>query len=137
MDIIIAGLASGALMAQTFIAVGCVTAFFVIKEPPPPLAVFLARFPPGAFVMVVVIAAYPVWAIVGVVLAFLFLALRNGVPGAGLGTANLAYTLGVTVASITLAAPLTLLVRRLWPGMIVMTLCTVSIFGWLLPFLAS
>ena len=137
MDILIAGLASGALMAQTFVAVGCVTAFFIVKNPPAPLAVFLARFPPGAAVIGVVVASYPVWGIVGVIWAFLFLALRSGIPGAGLGSPNLAYTLGVSVASIALAIPLTLAFRRLWPFLSVMTVSSAGIFGWLLPFLAS
>ncbi len=124
-------------MAQTFITIGCVTAFFILKDPPPSLAPLVRRMPPGGFVLGMVVAAYPVWGILGIALAFLFLALQNGYPGAGLGSANLVYTLGVAAASALVAAPVAALARRFWPGVALMTLASALIFGWLLPFLAT
>ena len=137
MDVLVAGLASGALMAQTFIAAGCLTVFFLLKDPPPSVAPLLSRFPPGTLVLGIVAAAFPTWGILGVVLAFLFLALENGVPGSGLGSANIAYSLGITVAAVALAAPFLLLLRRVWPGVTFITVASALIYGWLLPFLAT
>ena len=137
MDILIAGLASGAFMAQLFITIGCITAFFALKDPPPAIAVMLARFPPGVFVMTIVVFAYPVWGIIGLVSAFLFLALQNAAPGAGLGSPNLVYTAFVSIASVALALPLIILAKRLWSGVAAITLSAIAIFGWLLPLLAS
>lgn len=137
MDILIAGLASGVFMAQLFITIGCITAFFALKDPPPAIAVMLARFPPGVFVMTIVIFAYPVWGVIGLVSAFLFLALQNAAPGAGLGSPNLIYTAFVFLASIALALPLIILAKRLWSGVVGITLSAIAIFGWLLPLLAS
>ncbi len=137
MHILIAGLASGLFMAQTFITIGCIAAFFALKDPPPAVAVMLARFPPGVFVMTVVIFAYPVWGIVGVFLALLFIALQDAAPGAGLGSPNIAYTIGVSLVTIALAIPLIVLAKRLWLGVACVTLLAVAIFGWLMPLLAS
>ena len=137
MDILIAGIATGALMAQTFVAAGCVAAFFILKDPPAPVAFVLSRFPPGVFVMGFVVASYPLWGVIGIILSFLFLALQNGVPGGGLGSANLAYTVGVTVAAAGMAVPLTLVIPRLWPFLSFMTVAFAGIFGWLLPILAT
>lgn len=137
MDILIAGLASGVFMAQLFITIGCITAFFALKDPPPAIAVMLARFPPGVFVMTIVVFAYPVWGVIGIVSAFLFLALQNATPGAGLGSPNLVYTAFVCFASVALALPLVILAKRLWSGVAGITLSSIAIFGWLLPLLAS
>lgn len=137
MDILIAGLASGVFMAQLFITIGCITAFFALKDPPPAIAVMLARFPPGVFVMTIVIFAYPVWGIIGLVSAFLFLALQNAAPGSGLGSPNLVYTAFVFLASVALALPLIILAKRLWSGVAGITLSAIATFGWLLPLLAS
>ncbi len=137
MHILIAGLASGIFMAQIFVTIGCITAFFALKDPPPALGVILARFPAGVFVMTIVIFAYPVCGAIGLVSAFLFLALQNAAPGAGLGSPNMVYTIGVLLAAIALALPLIILARRLWPGVVSITLASIAIFGWLLPLLAS
>lgn len=137
MAILIAGLAAGIFMAQVFITVGCLTAFFAIKDPPPALAVVLARFPPGIFVMSIVVFAYPMWGVIGLVSAFLFIALENAAPGGGLGSPNMVYTVGVTLAAVALALPIGLLARRLWPGVAGITLASIAIFGWLLPLLGS
>lgn len=137
MDILIAGLASGALMAHTFVTIWCISMFFIIKNPPPSLAAAIERLPPGGFLVGVMAAAFPIWGIIGVVLAFLFVAMENGAPGAGLGASNIAYTAGVSAASIMLALPFGIAIRRLLPGVASIALASAGIFGWLLPFLAS
>ena len=137
MAVLIAGLAAGIFMAQIFVTVGCVTAFFALKDPPPALGVMLARFPPGIFVMTIVVFSYPAWGVIGLVSAFLFIALQNGAPGSGLGSPNMVYTIGVSLAAIALALPLIVLAKRLWPGVASVTLASIAIFGWLLPLLAS
>ena len=137
MDILAAGLATGALMAQTFIMIGCLTAFFLLKSPPPTLKPMLTRLSPGTLVLGMVVAAYPLWGIVGVVLAFLFLALQNGFPGPGLGSANFVYTAGITCAAVAMTLPFLLLLREVRVGITCVMLSGVLIFGWLLPLLAT
>ena len=124
-------------MASVFVTLGVFMAFALVKDPSPAMAVVLARFPPGGAVMAVVALAYPVWGAIGILMGLLFLALQNGVPGGGLGSANLTYTVGVAMAAAILAAPMVLLLRRVWQGVVGIALSSVAIFGWLLPFLAS
>jgi hypothetical protein len=124
-------------MASVFVTLGVFMAFALVKDPSPAMAVMLARFPPGGAVMAVVVLAYPVWGAVGIILGLLFLALQNGVPGGGLGSPNVAYSIAVTAATFLLAVPVILLLRRVWQGVVGMALSSVAIFGWLLPLLAS
>ena len=137
MDTLLLGLATGAFMAHMFILIGCLTLFFMQKNPTPQIDAIMSRFSPGVLVFGLLAAAFPIWTIIGVVLAFLFLALENGYPGAGLGSPNLAYTLGITVASVALALPLAVLLSRFWPSVAAITVAAIAIFGWLLPLLAA
>jgi len=137
LDALIAGLASGALMASIFVTAGSFMAFAITKDPPPTVAVLLARFPPGGTVLAVVAISYPVWGSVGLILAVLFSALENGAPAGGLGSPNIAYTSVVTASALMLSAPVFLLLRRVWPGVLSITASAIGIFGWLLPTLSS
>lgn len=137
MSFLVAGLATGALMAQTFVMIGCLTAFFLLKNPPPHLQQTLAKYTPGTIVLGMVAAAYPLWGVVGVLLSFLFIALQNGLPGGGLGSANLAYTLGVALAGVALAAPILIVLRGVRIGITCLLFSAVVIYGWLLPLLAT
>ena len=137
MSFLAAGLATGALMAQTFIMIGCLTAFFLLKNPPPNLKPMITRYPPGTIVLAMVASAYPLWGIVGIVLAFLFLALQNGFPGAGLGSANFVYTAGVSCATVALAVPFLFLLKEVRIGISCIVISAILIFGWLLPLLAT
>ena len=133
MTTLLAGMASGVLMAKFFILIGSLTVFAALRNPTPRLTVLMERFPPGGLIIAMVIIAYPVWTIVGVVLTFVFLALQNGVPGGGLGSPNIAYTTGVSVAGIAIVLPLAIPFRRFWPALLAMSVTGAGVFGWLLP----
>lgn len=137
MSVLIAGMASGALMAKMFITIWCVSFFFLLKDPPPALTAMFERVSPTVLTMGLVAAAYPLWGIVGVVMALLFAALENAAPSAGLGSPNMAYTLGVCAASTALTAPLAVVFRRVWIGLAATAISAAAIFGWLIPFLSA
>ncbi|MCH8309420.1 MAG: hypothetical protein IIB17_02845 [Chloroflexi bacterium] len=137
MSALLAGLTTGALMASVFIAVGMFMAFVLIKDPPPSVAVYLARFPPGGLIMAVVVLSYPIWGIIGVVMGLALLALQNAAPAAGLGTPNLTYSFGALTAFPMLAAPIAYILRKVWQGVVGIALTAGVIFGWLLPAFAS
>ena len=137
MSVLIAGVASGALMAKLFVTIWCVSFFFLLKDPPPAVAALSKRVSPTALTMGLVAAAYPIWGIVGVLMAFLFAALENAAPDAGLGSPNLAYTLGICAASVALAVPVAVVFRRVWIGLAATAASAAITFGWLTPFLAS
>ena len=137
MSVLIAGMASGALMAKMFITIWCVSFFFLLKDPPPALTAMLERVSPTVLTMGLVAAAYPLWGIVGVLMALLFAALENAAPNAGLGSPNMAYTLGVCAASTALTAPIAIVFRRVWIGLAATAISAAAIFGWLTPFLSA
>ncbi len=137
MSFLVAGLATGALMAQTFVMIGCLTAFFLLKNPPPNLQQTLSKYTPGTIVLGMVAAAYPLWGVIGVLMSFLFIAFQNGFPGGGLGSANLVYTCGVALAAVALAAPIIFLLKGVRIGISCLVLSAVLIYGWLLPLLAT
>lgn len=137
MNALIAGLATGALMASVFVTVGILMAFALVKDPPPVVGVYLARFPPGGLIMAIVVLSYPLWGIIGVVLGLTLLGLQNGAPGGGLGTSNLTYSFGVLTGFLILASPIAYILRRVWRGIMGIALTAGVIFGWLLPAFAS
>ena len=137
MTTLLAGMASGVLMAKFFILIGSLTAFAALRNPTPGLTALMERFPPGGLVIALVIIAYPVWTIIGIILALVFLALQNGVPGGGLGSPNIAYTSGVSVAGVAIVLPLAIPFRRFWPALVAMCVTGVGTFGWLLPILLT
>ena len=137
MSFLVAGLATGALMAQTFVMIGCLTAFFLLKNPPPNLQQTLSKYTPGTIVLGMVAAAYPLWGIVGVLLSFVFVAFQNGFPGGGLGSANVVYTSAVAGAGVALAAPILFLLKGVRTGIACLLFSAVLIYGWLLPLLAT
>jgi len=104
MNALVAGMATGALMASVFVTAGMFLAFLLIKDPSPNVAVYLARFPPGGLIMAIVVLSYPIWGFIGVILGVSLLALENTAPGGGLGTSNLTYSFGVLTAFPILAA---------------------------------
>ena len=69
MNALVAGMATGALMASVFVTAGMFLAFLLIKNPSPNVAVYLARFPPGGLIMAIVVLSYPIWGFIGVILA--------------------------------------------------------------------
>lgn len=137
MNALVAGMATGALMASVFVAAGMFLAFLLIKDPSPNVAVYLARFPPGGLIMAIVVLSYPIWGFIGVILGVSLLALENTAPGGGLGTSNLTYSFGVLTAFPILAAPVAYILRKVWHGIMGIALAAGGIFGWLLPVFAS
>jgi hypothetical protein len=124
-------------MASVFIGVGMFLAFVLVRDAPPGVSVYLARFPPGGLIMAIVVLSYPIWGIVGVISALALLGLQNGAPGGGLGTPNLTYSFGVLTLCPLLAAPIAYLLRRIWRGVMGIAITAGLVFGWLLPAFAS
>jgi hypothetical protein len=134
---LIAGAATGFLMASVFACVGVVMLFSVVRDPPPALQTILEKLPPGGYILPVIVLSYPVWGAVGVVMAFLFTVSSEQAPGTGIGSPNLVFTAAVLIATAMLALPVAILLRRVLPGLLTMVFAFVGVFGWLLPYLAT
>ena len=137
MNALVAGAATGMLMASVFVCAGVLMLFSVVRDPPPTLQSILERLPPGAYVLPAVVLSYPVWGAVGVVMALLFTISSEQAPGGGIGSPNLVFTAAVLVATVMLAAPVALLLKRVLPGVLAIFLAFIGVFGWLLPHFAT
>jgi len=77
------------------------------------------------------------WGGLGALLGRAYGAIHQTFPGAGLGSPNLLFTLGVSAfVAASLIASMAKPGRALW-GRLVLALAFGGIFGWLLPWLAS
>ena len=134
MSYAIAGAASGLLMASVFIAVVPVMLFVLAKEPSPWFRTLLGGVSPMVLMMGVVVLAFPAWTILGAAIGLLYRAMSSGADGAA---APGLYTATVVLASVLLAAPPALLLRRVAVGVGALTLMFIGVFGWVLPLLAG
>ena len=134
---LIAGMTLGMLMASVFICTVALMLFFMMKS----ASLAAARLMEGRRPIVVglgaVAVAYPGWAAIGGLCGVLYRISVDQAPGGGLGSPNLVYTLGVAVAVVLLAAPLAVLLRRALPGVAIITLTAIGVFGWFLPYYAA
>ena len=137
MNALVAGAATGMMMASVFVCAGVIMLFSIVRDPPPGLRAVLDRFPPGYYVLPAVVLSYPVWGAIGVIMALLFTISSERAPGAGIGSPNLVFTAAVLIATVMLAAPVALLLRRVLPGILTIVLAFVGVFGWLLPYFAT
>ena len=84
-----------------------------------------------------VVAAYPVWTLLGGMLGLFYLLSTQVAPGSGLGSGNLVYSLALVVGTLFVFAPALVILRRVAVGVVVIALAFVGIYGWLLPFLVK
>lgn len=134
---LIAGMTLGMLMASVFICTVALMLFFMMKSGSPAAGRLVENRSPTIVGLGAVAVAYPTWAVIGGVCGVLYRISLEQVPGGGLGSPNLVYTLGVAVAVLLLAAPLAVLLRRAVAGVAIVTLAAIGVFGWFLPYYAA
>ena len=137
MRAVIAGATSGMVMAGVSIPVVAMILFAIVRDGSPRFKAFFGRTSPATVMMMFMVLAFPVWSIVGAVMGLLYSASVEAVPGSGIGSSNLVYTVGVAIAVALLAAPPLLLIKRFTVGLLLMALAFAGIFGWFLPLFAA
>ena len=139
MNILLAGMASGSLMALIFVTVSMLVLFRAARRGgmPPLVAGFLERASPTTVALGVVLLSYPVWGIVGLLVAVAYGLTARGLPGAGLGSPNQAFTLAVVVLTGLLALPVPFLLRGMARHAFAFLLGFLGVFGWFLPHFAA
>ena len=134
---LIAGMTLGMLMASVFICTVALILFFMMKSGSPAAGRLIENRSPTIVGLGAVAVAYPAWAAIGGLCGVLYRISLEQAPGGGLGSPNLAYTLGVAAAVLLLAAPLAVLLRRAVVGVAIITLAAIGVFGWFLPYYAA
>lgn len=137
MNELIAGAATGLLMASLFICAGMLMLFFMVKNPSPGIEPIFQRLSPATIAMGVVAAAYPFWGAIGALSGLLYRISLEQAPGAGIGSPNMVFTLGVVIAAVMMAAPFMILLRQVLAGVLAITLTFIGVFGWFLPYFAA
>ena len=125
------------LMASVFIALGELMLFFIVKNRPPELRFIFDTLTPSSMAMGIVAIAYPAWGGIGAVTGVLYQISQNEVPGGGIGSPNMVFTLAIVVVSVLMAAPFFVLFRSVLPWVVALTLVFIGLFGWLLPYFAA
>ena len=133
----IAGAAAGLIYMLVFVAVAPVMVFSLARDSDSGAAAFVRRVNPTTLMLGLVVAAYPVWTLFGGMLGLLYLLSSQVVPGSGLGSGNLVYTLALALVTLLVAVPAVVLLRRVALGVVVIAVAFVGIYGWLLPFLVD
>lgn len=77
------------------------------------------------------------WGLLGMALGGLYSLTAQALPGAGLGSPNQAFTLGVCLFALLASLILLLTQKRLRQEGLALNLAFAAIFGWLLPWLAA
>ena len=134
---VIAGAASGLLMASVFACSSVLMLFPIVKDPTPGFQAIMHKFPPGGLAMSLVFVAYPVWGIVGAVMGLLYEISTEQAPGPGLGSPNLVFTTAILAVAVMMTAPFLVLLRRVLAGVLAIAAAFIAIFGWLLPYFAA
>ena len=137
MSWLIAGVASGFLMASVFVCAWVLMLFSMTKDPSPQFQAITRRVAPAKLALSGVFFAYPVWGIIGAVLGLLYKISIEQAPGSGIGSPNLVFTAAVLAVTLSMAAPVFILLRRAYRGILVIALAFMGLFGWFLPFFAA
>ena len=127
----------GMLMASVFIALGELMLFFIVKNRPPELRFIFGTLTPSSMAMGIVAISYPAWGGIGAVTGVLYQISQNEVPGGGVGSPNMVFTLAIVVVSVLMAAPFFVLFKSVLPWVVALTLVFIGLFGWLLPYFAA
>ena len=136
MSYVVAGVFSGLLMASITMTVGPLALFFMAKDPSPGFRRLQERVSPMYMTMGLLAVSYPLWTVVGGIAGLLYRVSANTVPGGGLGSSNLVFTLAVLVFAAGVTVPVVVVLRRAPVGVAVLLAAFAGDFGWLLPFLA-
>ena len=124
----------GMLMASVFVTVGELMLFFIIKNRPPELKSLLSTMSPSHMAIGIAALSYPVWGTIGAINGVLYQISVKEVPGGGIGSPNMVYTLAIVIASVFMAAPFFVLFRSVLPWIVGLTLIFIGLFGWFLPY---
>ena len=136
MNTLIAGAASGLLFASLSIAFGCFAIFVMYKNRISPINEMFATLAPSKIILASIMVWNPTCVVIGILFALLFSYLSDIKPGSGLLSPNFFYTffvIGISFLSLVICHKFLSLIFRPMLGIVGGFL---SIFGWLIPYLA-
>ncbi len=137
MTVVVAGMASGMVMALVFVSVWVFTLLSIAKNPSPQAEAIFKKFPANNMALAGAVFAYPAWTLIGTVLGLFYHVSTQQAPGGGMGSPNMLFTIAVVAATGVSVLPLFVFFWRFYRGLLVLTLGFVGVFGWFLPYFVS
>jgi hypothetical protein len=131
------GFITGYAMSLVFTAFAAV---MVVKARSQVPALAKAIAPNLSAVMLAVpisLLAFLIWTMVGLILGLLYRGALDHLPGAGLGSPNWPFTLGVVLLTAGVLAIILYAWRRLPWQVLAMAAVFLGLFGWAMPYLAK
>ena len=132
-----AGAILGMMMASAFIAIGAVILMPYMDPKSARFMAFAQRRFSAHMVVMAVVAFYPLWAAIGALAGLVLVVFERAVPGAGLGSPNLAYTAALAGLAIMCFVPAGLMLKRSAPAVAALGLAFAGLYGWALPHFAE
>jgi hypothetical protein len=136
MNELIAGVASGVIMACVFVCVLALTLVSFFKESSMESDNLIKRISLSNMVFLLVILPYPMWGIIGVVLGLLYKLSLLELPRSGLGSPNLWFTIGIITVTVVMIGPFAIMLKRIRVSLLVTACIFIGIFGWFMPYFA-
>lgn len=137
MNELIAGVASGVIMACVFVCVLALTLVSFFKEASIKSDNLINHISLSNMIFLLVILPYPMWGIIGVVLGLLYKLSLLTLPGPGLGSPNLWFTIGIITVTVIMIGPFVVILKRIRVSLLVTSCIFVGIFGWFMPYFAT
>ncbi len=95
------------------------------------------RISPVMLAVPISMLAFLGWTMVGLLLGMLYAGATEYLEGAGLGSPNWPFTLGIVVAGVVFLGTVLYAWGRLFRPVVALTLTFVGLFGWALPYLSK
>lgn len=124
-------------MSSIFTCVFVLVLYSLMKAPTPTFERFSQKIEPARIALAVVFFGYPVWGMAGVMLGLLCKISSEKIPGSGLGSPNLVFTLAVIIGTVVLSMVPFLQFQQAKKGILIIAIAFVGVFGWFLPFFAT
>ena len=136
MNTLVAGAATGLLLASFLVTFFCTTLYVMYRNRNQFAIDLLENKSPSRIIFPFVVLINPSAAAGGIVFAYLFLVLEKNFPDNGLASPNLLYTGLVLFISFTMTVPLIFLAKNYWTHLVGLAIIFALLFGWLIPYLS-
>ena len=136
MNTLIAGAASGLLFASLSIAFGCFAIFVMYKNRIDPINQIFDTLAPSKIILASIMVWNPTCVVIGILFALLFSYLLDIKPVSGLLSPNFFYTFFIICISLFLLVISHKFLSLIFRPMLGIVGGFLSIFGWLIPYLA-
>jgi len=134
---VFSGFVLGYAMSMVFSAIAAVMVVDARSRVPYLAKAIAPNINPVMLAVPISLLAFLIWTMVGMVLGLLYRSARDHLPGAGLGSPNWPFTLGVLLFTLAGLAVILYAWQRLPWQATFLALLFAGLFGWAMPYMAQ